>query len=47
VLDDVHVRQIDSWNDQGHERVLAIVFRVGEDGKVSFEESHFCRDSSV
>jgi len=47
VLDDVHVRQIDSRNDQRHKRVLAVVLRVGEDGKVSFEESHFCRDSSV
>lgn len=36
--EDVKVGEVDGGNDEGHERILTIVFGVGEDGEVSSEE---------
>lgn len=35
------MRQVDGWDDEGHEGVATVVLRVGEDGEVGFEEFHF------
>jgi hypothetical protein len=30
--------EVDGWNDEGHERIAAVVFSIGENAEVGFEE---------